>query len=120
MSPGACPKKIFDWMFYGQSIKIFASHKLMKTEPDFTCLQASDKETDQLMSGMMLYKHRLHLLNTASILHRDIFWFFLKDEDLFSKTINACSVDLDKFPASKVRQLTRKTEASKATTHHIK
>ena len=38
---------------------------------------------------------------TASILHRDIFWFFLKDEDFVSKTINECSVDLQKFPASK-------------------
>ena len=37
-----------------------------------------------------------------------------------SKTINDSSVDLDKFPASKVRQLAKKMEASKATAHHIK
>ena len=36
----------------------------------------------------------------AKILHRDIFWFFLKDEE----TINDSNIDLDKFPASKVRQ----------------
>ena len=57
---------------------------------------------------------------TASILHRDIFWFFLKDENFVSKTINECSVNLLKFPASKVRQLAKKMEASKATTHHVK
>ena len=56
---------------------------------------------------------------TASILHRDIFWFFLKDEEFVSKTINDSSIDLEKFPASKVRQLAKKMEASMATTHHI-
>ena len=37
-----------------------------------------------------------------------------------SKTINDSSIDLEKFPASKVRQLAKKMEASKATTCHIK
>ena len=59
-------------------------------------------------------------LETTSILHRDIFWFFLKDEDFVSKTITECSVDLQKLPASKVRQLAKKTDASKGTTYHIK
>ena len=53
---------------------------------------------------------------TASILHRDIFWFFLKDEEFVSKTINNCNIDLDRFPASKVRQLAKKMESSKSTT----
>ena len=57
---------------------------------------------------------------TAKILHRDIFWFFLCDEDFVSKTINEGSVDLDKFPASKVYQLAKKYESSKATARHIK
>ena len=39
---------------------------------------------------------------TAKILHRDIFWFFLKDEHFVSRTINDESIDLDKFPASRV------------------
>ena len=42
-------------------------------------------------------------LETASILHRDIFWFFLKDKEFVSKTINDSNIDLDKFPASKVQ-----------------
>ena len=57
---------------------------------------------------------------TAKILHRDIFWFFLNDEDFVSKTINEGSVDLDKFPASKVCQLAKKYESSKTTARHIK
>ena len=57
---------------------------------------------------------------TANILHCDIFWFFLKDEEFLPKTINDSSIDLDKFPASKVRQIAKKMEASKATVHHIK
>ena len=57
---------------------------------------------------------------TAKILQRDIFWFFLRDEEFVSKTISDGSVDLEKFPASKVRQLAKKLESSKATTRHIK
>ena len=36
------------------------------------------------------------------------------------RTITEGSVDLDKFPASRVRQLVKKLESSKATVHHIK
>ena len=56
----------------------------------------------------------------AKILQRDIIWFFLCDEEFVSKTISDGSVDLEKFPASKVRQLAKKLECSKATEHHIK
>ena len=55
----------------------------------------------------------------AKILHRDIFWFFLKDEDFVSRTISDGSVDLDKFPASRVCHLAKKYESSKATARHI-
>ena len=46
--------------------------------------------------------------------------FLLKDEEFVYKTINEGSVDLDKFPASKVQQLAKKMESSKATARHIK
>ena len=59
-------------------------------------------------------------LETASILHRYIFWFFLKDEEFVSKIINNSSIDLEKFPMSRSRQLAKKMETSKATAHHIK
>ena len=38
---------------------------------------------------------------TAQILHRYVFWFFLRDEEFVSKTINDSNIDLNKFPASK-------------------
>ena len=57
---------------------------------------------------------------TAKILHRDTFWFFLKDEEFVSNTINDSKIDLDKFPTSKVRQLAKKIESSKATARCIK
>ena len=57
---------------------------------------------------------------TAKILHRDIFWFFMKDEDFVTKTINEGNVNIQKFPASKVRQLAKKMETSKATAKHIR
>ena len=56
----------------------------------------------------------------ANILHPDILWFFLKDEEFVSKTSHNSSIDLDKFPASKVRQIAKKMEASKATVWCIK
>ena len=86
-------------------------------------LQASGKEKSQWMSGIMQSRHRLLWLSTpetAKILHRDIFQLFLKDEEFVSKTKNDCNIDLDKFPASKVRQLSKKIESSKVTTRHIK
>ena len=57
---------------------------------------------------------------TAKILHRDIFWFFLKDEEFVSKTISDSNINLDRFPASKVRQLAKKMESSKVTTRYTK
>ena len=57
---------------------------------------------------------------TAKILHRDIFWCFLQDDEFVSKTINGSNVDLNKFPVSKVRQLAKKVESSKATAKHIR
>ena len=57
---------------------------------------------------------------TAKILHRDIFWFFLWDEDFVSRTISDGSIDLNKFPDSRVCQLAKKLESSKAMARHIK
>ena len=57
---------------------------------------------------------------TASILQRDIFWFYLRDEEFISKTLNEGCADLQQYPASKVRQLAKKLESSKATARHIK
>ena len=51
---------------------------------------------------------------TAKILHYDIFCFFLKDEDFVTKTINEGNVNIQKFPASRVQQLAKKMESSKA------
>ena len=57
---------------------------------------------------------------TAKVLHRDIIWFFLKDEEFVCKTINDSNIDLDKFLTNKVRQFAKKMESSKATARHIK
>ena len=45
---------------------------------------------------------------------------FLTDEEFVSKTINDSNIDLEKFPASKVRQFVKKMESSKTTTRHVK
>ena len=84
-----------------------------------TSLQALDRVIEAWMNGIMRSKLRSILAKyppeTAKILQRDIFWFFLHDEEFVSKTISDGSVDLEKFPASKVRQLAKKLESSKVT-----
>ena len=44
----------------------------------------------------------------------------MKDEDFVTKTINEGNVDIQKFPASKVRQLAKNMESSKAMAKHIR
>ena len=56
---------------------------------------------------------------TAQILQRDIFWFFLKDKSFVSKILNEGHVELEKFPASKVRQMAKKLVSSQSTARHI-
>ena len=43
----------------------------------------------------------------------------MKDEDFVTKTINEGNVNIQKFPASKVQQMAKKMESSKATAKHI-
>ena len=69
----------------------------------------------QTQVSLCKYSH-----GTAQILHRDIFWFFLKDESFVSKTLNEGHVELNKFPASTVCQLAKMMESSQATTKHMK
>ena len=86
-----------------------------------TCFQQGNKSVDECYSAVQIQVALAkYPPETAKILHRDIFWFFLKDEEFLSKTINDNNVDLDKFPANKVRQLAKKMESSKATARHIK
>ena len=76
------------------------------------------------MNGIMQVQAQVNLAKyppeTAKFLQRDIFWFSLPFEEFVSKTISDGSVDLEKFPTSKVRQLAKKLESSKATACHIK
>ena len=56
---------------------------------------------------------------TAKILHRDIFWFFLRDEEFVCKLTMTTKLMLKNFPASKVRQLAKRLASSKSTAKHI-
>ena len=76
-----------------------------------------DKQYNAVQSQINLAKYPQE---TARILQSNIFWIFLKDEEFVSRTINDSNIDLDKFPASKVRQLAKKLESSKSTAKYIK
>ena len=72
-------------------------------------------ETLQTQVGLAKYPKE-----TAEILQRDIFWFFLKDESFVSKTLNEGHVELSKFPASKVRQMAKKLQSSQGIAKHMR
>ena len=50
---------------------------------------------------------------TAKILHRDILWFFMKDEDFVTKTINEGNVDIQKFLPARSNNWPRKWRAQR-------
>ena len=124
MFPRACQMDSSCLIQFRRNLKNFANLCQMKWGPGLISLQASAKETGHSMNGTMLSKFKLLWLSippeTAKILLRDIFWLFLKDEEFVSKTISDSNIDLDKFPASEVRQLAKKMESSKVTARHIK
>ena len=109
MCPGACEMKTSIWTQFGENTRTSANHKPMKCTPSLICLQASGKATEAWISGIMQCKPKSIWLNTPQ-----------NDEQFVSKTINDNNVDIEKFLASKVRQLAKKMESSKATAHHIK
>ena len=81
-----------------------------------TSFRLSDISVDE---GCNAFQEQINLARypaeTTKILHRDIFWFFLRDEEFVSETINDSNADLEKIPASKVRQLAKRLESSKST-----
>ena len=85
-----------------------------------TSFRQEDKLVDQWFNAV---QKQINLCkyppDTASILQRDIFWFYLKNEEFVSKTLNESCADLEQYP-SKVHQLEKKLESSKATARHIK
>ena len=99
---------IFEEFCKYQSNEVRACFDLLTTFIQGNC--SVDKWYNAVKAQVNLAKYPP---KTAKILHHDIFWFFIKDEDFLSKTIIEGSVDLEKFPASRV-------ESSKATARHIR
>ena len=90
----------------------------------FDLLTSFQQENRSVDEWYILFKFKLLWLSTptetAKILYRDIFRFFLKDEEFVSKTINDSNIDMDKFPVSNFRKLAKMMESSKVITRHIK
>ena len=88
-----------------------------------TYLQTLGKVKEVWVNGTMWYIHKQHWPSTqknCQDLTQRYFLVFLRDEEFLSKTINDSNIDLNKYPASKVRQLAKQMESSKATAKHIK
>ena len=124
MCPGACPRKTSAWTQFGNTLKNFASPKQMEVRAYFDLLKSFRQGTRRIDEWYNVVQAQINLAKyppeTAKILHRDICWFFLKDEEFVSKMINEGTMDLDKFPASRVHQPAKKMESSKARARHIK
>ena len=114
MCPGACPRKTSAWTQFGNTEE-FCKPQANKVRAHFDLLTSFRQSTINIDERYNTVQAQTNLakypLETVKILHRDIFWFFLKDEEFVSKTINERSVDLDKFPASKVCCLPRRWKA---------
>ena len=86
-----------------------------------TSFWQGDKSVDKWFNTVQA---QINLCNyptkTANILHQDIFWFYMKDEEFVSKTLNEGCADLQQYPTSKIRQLAKKLEFGKATAQYIK
>ena len=85
----------------------------------FDLLTSFCQGNKSMTNGTMLYKCKL-ISQSIPQDSKNILCFFLWDEDFMSRTITEGSVDLDKFSASRVRQLVKKLVSSKATACHIK
>ena len=119
---GACLLKNLAWIQYWLSMKIFARlvNEVRARFHLLTSFRQGNRSINKLYNAVQAQvSFAKYPQETANILHHDIFWFSLKDEEFASKTINDSSIDLEKFLASKVRQIAKKMESSKAT-HHIK
>ena len=77
-----------------------------------------------LAKGTMLFKHNLVLqgipLRQQKYYTKIFSGFSYMTKISCLEPFTEGSVDLDKFPASRVGQLAKKLESSKATVHHIK
>ena len=85
-----CPQKTSAWNLLGPSMKTFASHIPMKSQPDLTCRQASAKAIVQLMSGTVQFRLNCLLPSTHQKLQVSCIKIFsgfpLKMGSLFSKS----------------------------------
>ena len=76
------------------------------------------------MSGITRYKLKLDCVTIHKkqprFFKEIFFWFFLSNESFISKTLDEGHVNLNKFPASKFRQMATKLESWQATAKHIK
>ena len=108
----------------GKNLKSFANPQSNEMRARFdllTSFMQGDRSVGEWYNAVQTHvAFAKYPQETAMILHRDIFWFFLKDEEFVSKKINDSNMDLNRFTASEVRQLAKKMESSKVKTKHIK
>ena len=91
------------WKHCGISLRNFVnqSNEVRAQFDLLTNFRQGDKSVDKKFSAVQA---QINLCNyhseTASILQRDIFWFYLRDEEFVSKTLNEGCADLQQYPAS--------------------
>ena len=124
MCPGICLPVSLPLIPYGRKYEEYCKPQSNEVQARFDLLMSFHQGNCSVDKWYNAMQAQVNLARyppeTAKILHRDIFWFFLRDEDFVSRTISDGSINLDKFPVSRVHQLAKKLESSKATVRHIK
>ena len=123
-NPGACPQKNYAWRWFGINFEEFCKPQTNEVRARFDFLSSfrqGDMSVDEWYNAVQAHINvAKYPTETAKILHRDIFWSFLRDEKIVYKTFNDSNIYLEKFPASHVRQLAKRLESSKSTASHIR
>ena len=124
MYPGVCPPEDLCLEMLWNKFEEFCKPQTNEVRARFdllTSFRQGDMSVDEWYNTVQTQINLAKCpTETAKILHRDIFWFFFRDEGFVCKSINDSNIDLEKFPASKIRQLVRKLESSKSTARDIK
>ena len=81
---------------YGQGLKISVYHNQMQYMHK---LRSIDVWYNAVQVNIPLCEYPPE---TAAILPKDIFWFFITDNELIAKTINEGNIDLAQYPAAKI------------------
>ena len=75
----------------------------MQSVQDLTTFHQGNRNIDEWYNAVLAHIPLFEYSEeTAAILTKDIFWFFMADNEFIAKTINEGNTDLEQYTAAKV------------------